>query len=170
MASKMAIAGVLAFLHELYPSREIGTATAEAWSMTFAEWDDATLESCARSAALTPGRSFFPTPGEIAAFRVAEPVDAGALLREISALGQYNPHSGWLYPRIDAVRERLGDAIASAYAAAGAERCFADDDSTTQSIARRAFGVELAAAQKLHPNRPLLCAPTTPPLLAAGAV
>lgn len=168
MASPRTIATILAFLHELYPTREIGEATNEAWHIAFADWDDETLTVCARNAAATPGRSFFPTPGEIAAFRPAPAIDTAALLRRISAIGTYNPN-GWIYPRIEAVRDALGDAVADAYAAAGAERCFAEDESVTQDIARRAFGKELDAAQKLAPTRPLLAAPKQQQLAAGAA-
>jgi len=147
MASNQTIATVLAYLHELYQNREVTPATGDAWSMAFADWDDAELLTCARKAATSPGRSFFPTPGEIAAFRVLPVVDASTVLRRISALGAYNPN-GWLYPSIETVRDSMGEAVAQAYAAAGAERCFADDDSITQDIARRSFASELGHAQK----------------------
>ena len=138
---------MLAYLHELYPSRDIGVATTEAWAITFADWDDAEFQACARKAASTAGRTFFPTPGEIAACRALPAVDTGKILRRISALGTYNPN-GWLYPSIETVRDSMGEAVAQAYAAAGAERCFADDDSITQDIARRSFASELGHAQK----------------------
>lgn len=159
MATPRVIASVLAYLHELYPSRDIGVATTEAWAITFADWDDVEFQACARNAASTPGRTFFPTPGEIAACRALPALDTGKILRRISALGTYNPN-GWLYPSIETVRDGLGDAIATAYGAAGAERCFANDESITQDIARRTFSTELVAAQKLNPSRPLLGAPT----------
>jgi hypothetical protein len=168
MASNAAIAGALALLHELYPTREIGPNTAPAWALVFADWDDETLTACVKRAAATPGRTFFPTPGEIAAFRPVPMVDGPAILRRISALGTYNPN-GWLYPRIETVRDAMGDAVASAYAAAGVERCFADDDSITQDIARRAFATELTSAQKANPTQPLLAASTTKQLVAGAA-
>lgn len=161
MASRTAVAGVLAYLHELYPSREITATTAEAWIVTFSDWGDEELETCARNAAATPGRTFFPTPGEIAAFHAVPSIDAAKMLRQISALGTHNPVRGWLYPRIETVRAAFGDGVATAYAAAGAERCFADDDSVTQDIARRAFATELSAAQKKQPSSLLLATPST---------
>jgi hypothetical protein len=91
----------------------------------------------------------------------------GQVLRQISALGSYSPAAGWQYPRIEAVRDALGDAVASAYAAAGAERCFADDDTITQDIARRAFATELGDTQRRDPTRPLLVAPTAQRKLTA---
>ena len=139
MASKQTIAGVLAYLHELYPSRAIGQATAEAWSLTFADWPDDELQRCAKAAALTPGRSFFPTPGEVAAFRKTTPIiDAGKLLRQIEKLGGYSPTIGYQHPTPYTVRLALGDVIADAYATAGGHRCFSDDE-TTRSIAFREF-------------------------------
>lgn len=141
MASKQAIAGVLAYLHELYPSRAIGQATAEAWSLTFADWPDDELQVCARAAAASPGRSFFPTPGEVAAFRVERMtpiVDAGKLLRQIEKLGTYSPTIGYQPPTPSTVRAALGDVIADAYATAGGHRCFSDEE-MIRSIAYREF-------------------------------
>ena len=140
MASKTAIAGVLAYLHELYPTREIGPATGEAWALTFADWDDAELQVCAKQAATTAGRTFFPTPGEIAACRTTTPiVDAARLLRRIESLGRHNAVSGYIAPEVEYVRRQLGDVIADAYAAAGGgSRCFSEDP-TTRSIAYREF-------------------------------
>lgn len=159
MASPRAIAAVLAYLHELYPTREIGVATTEAWAMTFAAWDDETLTACARAAAATPGRTFFPTPGELAALRPenAPPVvDGQKILRQISQLGTYSAHVGMIAPHVGAVRDALGDVIADAYASAGSERLFSDDDKT-RSIAERDFqkAAEQYAAMPDTP-RPLL--------------
>lgn len=139
MASKATIAGVLAYMHELYPTREIGTATAEAWAMAFADWDDADLQACARQAATTPGRTFFPTPGEIAAFRPASTVDSPKILRQIERLGVNLPGAGYVAPQVDAVRAALGDVIADAYATAGAGSRVFSDDETTRAIAYREF-------------------------------
>jgi hypothetical protein len=146
MATKAAIATVLAYLHELYPSREVSAVTADAWAHTFALWTDEDLARCAHQAAATPGRRFFPTPGEIAEFR-AEPtpvINAPAILRQIEKLSAYSPQAGMIPPPVVTVRERFGNAAADAYAAAGVHRCFANDD-TTRSIAEREFQKALEA-------------------------
>lgn len=140
MASDTAVSGVLAFLHELFPTREIGVATLDAWAMAFAAWPDDELQLCATRAATTPGRTFFPTPGEIAAFRKVTPiVDVAQLLRRIEKLGRHHPASGYLAPQVYVVREALGDVIADAYATAGGpSRCFSDEE-ITRNIAFREF-------------------------------
>lgn len=150
MASNRAVALALATLHEAYPTRAVTEQTAEVWRRIFAGVDDAAFLAACDRAAVERGRTFFPTPGEISGYIApAAVVDADAILKRISALGSYNPNVGWIYPRIDAVREALGESIARAYADAGASRCFAADDagggSVTRDIARRAFATGLAA-------------------------
>lgn len=163
MASESAVGRTLAFLHELYPTREITPEAVAAWTVAFRDWDDRQLMECAMKAAREVGRTFFPTPGEITALRPRPALDLAGILHRISELGQYNPHTGWQYPRIDVVREALGDAIATAYGSAGAERCFADDANdgshVTRDIARREFEKNLEMWQTQNPDRPLLPAP-----------
>lgn len=166
MASDAALSSVLAFLQELCPTRDIGAHTLDAWAIAFEDYTDAELSEYARKAAIEPGRKFFPTPGEIAAYRVVPTVDAGRVLRQISALGAYNPH-GRIYPSIERVREAMGSAVAEAYAAAGAERCFADDGSFAQDSARRTFAAELKPTQAGDEVRRLPAA--TPSRRALGA-
>ena len=165
MASSKAIAATLALLHELFPTREITTNTAEAWSMMFDDWTDEDLMACTRIAAKQPGRKFFPTPPEIMDCRPAAVVDSGKILRQISALGAYNPN-GWVYPSIERVRETMGGAVAEAYAVAGAERCFADDGTVTQDIACRTFAAELKATRRRY-DTPLLATTTGQGILAS---
>lgn len=155
MANDREVSAVLAFLHELFPTREIGPATLDAFAMIFEDWPDGELTDCAKKAARERGRTFFPTPGEISAYRALPTVDSGAMLRRISALGSYNPN-GWIYPRLEKVRDEFGPAIAQAYADAGAERCFAGDESITQDIARRSFDKALGEVAVREPEALLL--------------
>ena len=140
MVSSLVIVIVFAYLYEFYLTCEIGVVTSDAWAMAFADWSDDDLLSCARRAATTPGRTFFPTPGEISAMRVAiAPVGNGAaILRQIEKLSAYSPQAGMIAPPVVTVREAFGALAADAYAMAGAHRCFANDD-TTRSIAQREF-------------------------------
>ena len=62
----------------------------------------------------------------------------------------------------------LGNAIADAYAAAGAERCFAAEGSVMQDMARRTFAAELTAAVKKVPAAGLLGATAAPRALRPG--
>lgn len=65
MATPECIAGVLAYLHQCYPSRPIDEGTAAAWEITFSDVGDANLQAAARAAANEPDREFMPTPGNI---------------------------------------------------------------------------------------------------------
>ncbi len=140
MASDQGVGAVLAFLHELYPTRDIGSATLDAWALAFGGWEDDELLECARRVAAAPGRVFFPTPGEIAGARTMTPpiVNTPALLQQIERLSAYSPRAGMVAPPVFTVAEKFGEAVAKAYAAAGAGRCFANDD-TTRHIAAREF-------------------------------
>jgi hypothetical protein len=91
-------------------------------------------------AATTPGRTFFPTPGEIAAFRkVTTIVDAAQTIRRIEKLGANVPGAGYIAPQVWRVREALGDVIADAYATAGGPGRVFSDDEVSRSIASREF-------------------------------
>lgn len=172
MASDAGIARVVAFLHELFPTRDIGPATLDAWSLVFENWPDELLQSCAVKAAKEPGRTFFPTPGEVGAYAPPPPVDTLAVLYRIEQLGHYEPAQGWVLPTFEQIREALGDEIARAYTVAGAKQLFADDarDGThiTRDIARRTFAVELEKVNKTSPER-LRLMPTRKPMLAIEA-
>jgi hypothetical protein len=67
-------------------------------------------------------------------------------MRAIEKLGWYDPHCGWVYPRPDTVREKLGDAVANAYGFVGSARLFSAND-TTRDIAARDFGTSLVSEQ-----------------------
>ena len=175
MASDTTIAAVLAFLQELFPSREITEKTLPSWALYFAEWSDHEFTTCAHRTAKEPGRKFFPTPGEIAAHRrPSRAIDTDALLERIARLGSHNVSTGWIYPSADRIRESLGDAIADAYVNAGASQCFASADSSgatiSRDIARRRFADAIDAANlatpgglRLPPPEPALLSPPIPP-------
>ena len=155
MASREAIAKGLAFLHELFPTRALTERTGEAWSQVFqAVGDDAFLGAC-MAASREPGRTFFPTPGELWEFlRPIEALpDATTVLRQIEKMSVYNPASGMIPPRVQDVRVALGDAAADAYGYAGPTRLFSDDE-TARDIAMRDFATTLQRGQREH--RPLL--------------
>ena len=75
----------------------------------------------------------------------APTVDSSPVLRRIEKLAQYNPHTSMIYPRVEEVREKIGDEAAYAYATAGAQRCFADNE-TTREICSREFHKALEQA------------------------
>jgi hypothetical protein len=159
MASKAAVAGVLAYLHELYPTREIGAATAEAWAMTFADWDDATIEACARLAAAEPGRTFFPTPGELVAHRPRPTIDTARLLRLVERLSVYVPASGMIAPNVETVRAQLGDDVADAYAAAGGALVFSANEAMPSPTLPLALPAGASTPRMLPPGRRALAGP-----------
>jgi hypothetical protein len=175
MADRRTIAVGLATLHEAYPTRAITEQTAEVWLRLFEPVPNAAFLAACERVAVQPGRTFFPTPGEVMAVAAPSPVvDTDTLLRAIQGMGEYNPHVGMLPPRVEAVRHRYGDAVADAYAEAGPSRLFADDDrdgsSVTRDIARRAFSGTIAEAVAANPDLPRQIAnPMTRPLLGAGA-
>lgn len=171
MASDPAIAAILAMLQELFPTRDVGERTLDAWALVFGDWDDDELQACALRCAREPGRTFFPAPGEIAAQRELPAIDTDVLLAKISKLGRHDPRAGWIYPTPEQIRDAFGQTVADAYVDAGAQRCFASDaadgTSITRDIARRAFAAALADEQRRHPDRPLLPSPTAPLRLSA---
>ena len=145
MASPKCISTVLAVLHEAEPTRQLTKQTAEIWLAIFADVDDAKMLDTAKQLVVEPGRRFFPSPGEFRAKLQGQlpALDVAGITRRIEALGMYNPHVGWIWPRVDAVRDALGEGIARAYGVVGAR--LGADDETTRSIAQRDFHGELHA-------------------------
>jgi hypothetical protein len=74
-------------------------------------------------------------------------VDGEATLQAIARLGQTNQVGRWFPPYVETVRVTLGESIAIAYAAGGAGRLFADNE-TTRDIARRDFQKALEGVAK----------------------
>ena len=157
MASAKAVAVGLATLHEAFPTRPVTAQTADVWARLFADvGDDAFLDACER-AATERGRTFFPSTAELMALAIPErAIDTDRLLREMHRLGEYLPSVGVLPPRVDAVRERFGEAVALAYTEAGGAQLFAstaaDGSSTTRDIARRTFSIVLQAEARKSPD------------------
>lgn len=149
MASPKAVATMLAMFHESYPTRPLTAKTGRVWEALMRDVDDDLLLQAARVVANQPGRTFFPTPGELraclATFQPPMP-DSEDLLRRISALGTHNPNTGWIYPRVERVREAFGAAVAQAYGLIG-PRLLYSDHPNTQDIARRDFREALAEAE-----------------------
>lgn len=165
MASDTAIARTLAFLHELFPTREITEATLDAWTVTFSDWPDDLLRECAIRAAKEPGRQFFPAPGEIFAQRPQPAIDIDSIRYHIEKLGEYNPNVGWIYPSNQKVQAILGESIATAYAIAG--RALFSENETTASIAAREFRRALEQEVK-QGGVAAIALPETPKQLTEG--
>ena len=156
------IARGLALLHEAFPTRTITADTGAAWELLMRDVGNrAFLEACL-TLAKERGRTFFPTPAEVLALAdPAQVYDPEAVVREIARLGGYNPNVGWIYPRVDEVRQRLGAAIADAYAEAGASQMFSEQ-SVGRDIALRTFRDALQREAVLpRPDRTLPAGPST---------
>lgn len=175
MASDTAISRVLAFFHELYPTREISPALLDAWAVIFgdAKYTDAALEAAARSVSQEAGREFFPTPSALLVYFPAPArLSATETLKQISALGHEGPHFEWVLPAVERVRAALGDGIATAYGDVGPHR-LGSDNPLTREIAERDFAAGLQglpAAVRLPVDGLLaLSGPEAPLALEAGA-
>lgn len=143
MASKKAVARMLAVMHEGYPTRPITKNTPQVWFALFRDVADDALLAAVFSVCNEPGRTFFPTPGDIRAY-LAPPkpvINADEILNSIAGMSQYTPH-GYLHARPEQVRARHGAAVAIAYGQVGANRLFSDSE-TTRSIAERDFAIAL---------------------------
>lgn len=144
MASTKAVYASLKMLSHNFA----GTVTdekVELWEAALESVSDEALLRAVPKAIATHKGDFIPPVAVIreAAGANATPViDYERIQRQIGALGSYNPNCGWMYPGVENVREALGDAVASAYAACGAKRLFADDE-IGRSIAEREFRREL---------------------------
>jgi hypothetical protein len=158
MASSQGVAKVLRFLHALYPAHEVTDETGEAWLVVFADLPDDALADAARRCASEAGRKFFPTVGEVRAVvdaMTGSRVNPTTLLRQIESMGSYNAHCGWVWPRVESVRERFGDGVATAYGMVGPGR-FASEDAVTRDIAARDFAQDVRTVAVERPTRPTL--------------
>lgn len=170
MATREGVARMLALLHEAFPSRQITEATAGVWLGLFREYDDAVLLGVAKRLALEPARQFFPTPGECMALLNPTPaLDVEGIARRIEGLGYHNARSGWVWPRVEEVRDKLGAGIAEAYGAVGGSRLGTGDE-ISRTIAIRDFGGTLADVVRRDGARALRPAPEPPTLPDGGPV
>ena len=169
MATERGIAATLAYLHELYPTRDITEATGAAWFTNFSDTDDDVLLSAAKSCGRNPERKFFPTAGELRSHipvpLVPPAISPTEVLRQIEGMGAY--HNGWQWPRVEAVRLKLGDSVASAYGEVGPHR-LNSDNATTREIAQRDFAETLHAERKQEVERHRLNWPDAPKQIGGG--
>ena len=139
----------------------------EAWRVALEDVEDDELLRAVKTFLMTDTGDFLPPVAKIRALAAPTIIlDTESILHKIAKYGEYNPNIGWIYPRIDAVRERFGDAVADAYVEAGASRCFANDDkdgsSVSRDIARRTFATVLHAGARKAPNSVAHLLPSTP--------
>lgn len=171
MASSACVTKCLAILSEAKPDREITPNTVAVYAMALDDVEDRDLERAVARCLKTC--RFFPTPAELRdaiGANEAPFVDAEPILDRIRGMSSYLPTCGEIYPRVEAVRTALGEAIGQAYGmAGGGSRLFSSND-TTRSIAHREFAEELAAAAKTFGPKsltlpPLQCRPQISPVI-----
>lgn len=158
--------GIIA-LHEAFPSRDVGERTVELWSRLFRNVSDEEFTRGVEALLLEPDRKFFPAPGEVlrACRGPLPPIDVEAIRRQIAWLGTGSVHVGHIWPRVERVREVLGNGVAEAYGAIGGTRLGANEG-TTLEIALRDFGAELQAIA--HRDGPKALLPPEPGTLLAN--
>jgi hypothetical protein len=157
VASKVAVVKALAVLSTVW-SREITAATVDAYVIGWHDLSDADLASGVELY-LRSGK-FWPSPGEVSALVTVpapELVDTDSLLASIERLGTYGP-SGWCYPRVALVRDTYGEAVATAYAVAGASRLFSESVQS-RDVARGEFARMLRDEMRPGADRSRLSPP-----------
>lgn len=169
MATKQGVGIALAFLHELFPTREITPTTGTAWLLAFHDVPDNVLMDAAQQCGSDPNRRFFPTAGEVRGQiprpALAAQLSAHEVLKQIERLGGYGPQFQWQWPRVDVVRDTLGSAVAAAYGNVGPHRLNSDNP-LTREIAERDFSEGLAQERADDPER--LALPPGHPQLRLG--
>ena len=166
MASKRYVAACLTYLSRTFAGK-VDPEKAQAYSLALEDVTDAEIEDATKRLLSTHTGEFVPTPAVIRAAvpRLRAPsLNVARIERAIGSLGSHNPYSGWADPSVEVVRERLGDAIASAYATVGAGCLFADD-AKTRDIARRDFVKAMEETVKAPGGRESLPEWATPTVL-----
>lgn len=161
MASTKAIYASLKMLSHNFAG-DISRERVELWEAALREVSDEQLSRAVPTVIATYTGSFLPPVAvirEAAGANRLPVLDFDDAKKRIADLGHYNAHTGWIYPRVFEVREKLGDMLADAYSYAGADQIFSDNE-TTRSIAQRTFRERLSSdAEKLGllalPARPL---------------
>lgn len=139
MASNRAVATALKILGRAFAGI-VDEHRIEVYAAALEDLSDGELATATAIVVKTHLGEFIPPPAVIrkAVAPAVATVDGEGVLRQVAKLATYTPTQGMIYPRVDLVRERLGDVIAYAYAAAGGTRVFSDND-TTRDIATREF-------------------------------
>lgn len=166
MASKLAVAKAMAVLGATFP-RDVTPELVAIYAAAVQDLADQDLDRAVQRAVATC--RFFPVPAELREFAGANRppvVEVDAILDQIRGMCGYLPATGTIPPRIDEVRQRLGDAIARAYAACGGGTRLLLGNETTAAIALREFTQELQAEVRATGPAALLPAPHAAPRVA----
>lgn len=149
MASEQAVMAALKTLARAFAGIVDGERV-ELYHAALEDVSDAQLAQATVKLVRTYAGEFIPPPAKIRAaigMDQVAPSDVDATLSAIERLSIYNPHSGMIPPSVVRVREALGAAVAEAYAEAGAQRLFSENQ-TGREIARAAFAPALTAWQQ----------------------
>jgi hypothetical protein len=144
MATERGVATMLKILGRAFAGT-VDSAKVETYHAALEDLSDEQLATAAAKVIKTHTGEFIPPPAVIRAAVSADsvlPSDADAVLSKIKALSHYNSNRGMIRPPVAVVARTLGQAVAEAYAEAGAEALFSDNE-TTASIARQKFAPAL---------------------------
>lgn len=161
MASSRAVADMLKILSRAFAGT-VDKARIELYRVALDDVTDQQLGAAAIALVKTHQGEFIPPPAVIRAAvgvdRIA-PSEVESTVHRIKALATYNAASGMIWPPVAIVRRELGAAVAEAYAAAGAQKLFSENE-TSRDIARREFGTALVEWTRRESAGLLPAAPT----------
>lgn len=149
MASEEAVYAALKTLGRAFAGK-VDSERAEVYHAALEDVSDAQLAQATVKLVRTYQGEFMPPPAKIRAaigMDQTPPSAVDATLEAIRALSVYNPTRGMIRPSVVRVREALGPAVAEAYAEAGGERLFSENQ-VGREIALAAFGPALTAWQQ----------------------
>ncbi|MBA3852915.1 MAG: hypothetical protein C0503_00790 [Gemmatimonas sp.] len=145
MASKLAVAKAMAVLGATFP-RDVTPELVAIYAAAVQDLSDQDLDRAVQRAVATC--RFFPVPAELREFAGANRppvVEVDTILDQLRGMCGYLPTVGTIAPRVDDVRQKLGESVARAYAACGGGSRLLLGNDTTSAIALREFTQELHA-------------------------
>lgn len=169
MASAKAVNASLKMLSRVFAG-VVDDAKVEVYAAALESLTDAQLAAATTIVIKSHTGEFIPPPAVLikAVAPVAVAVDASSIIRKIEKLGTYSPHVGMIYPSVDRVRDELGETIAYAYASAGRDRVFSEDQ-TSRDIATREFSKAIGeAAARPIAALPIIGSEPSKPRLVRG--
>jgi hypothetical protein len=157
MATRLAIARALATLSRAFAGN-MDEARIDVYVAALEDVTDAQIEKAVAVVVREEKGAFIPTPAVLRRAIAPAPIviDSTRLIREIEKLSTYNPNAGMIAPSVDEVREKLGEALAYSYAAAGGPRLFSENP-TGRDIASRAFEAAMVETTT-RPSLPIMSA------------
>lgn len=151
MASERAVRAALTMLGRVFAG-SVGPERIETYCAALEDLSDGEVADATKALMTSHLGEFIPVPAVIRQMARGDEtprLDVDRIVREISAMGEYNPHCGWQPPSVRRVRAVAGHAIADAYADVGASRLFLGG-ARTREIAAQEFRKSLALATGAH--------------------